>query len=126
MNQAQLDSFIQRYIAMWHEPDPERRRELVAALWAKDAENKTRRFAIRGLADISTRVDRAHDEWVASKGFVFRPAGNTDMHNNVVRFSWEMVPGAGGPVDSRGLDIFVLDDDGRIRALYQFPEPSPA
>ena len=34
-----------------------------------------------------------------------------------------MVPRAGGPVDSRGLDIFVLTDDGRIRALYQFAEP---
>jgi hypothetical protein len=28
--------------------------------------------------------------------------------------------------DSRGLDILVLREDGRIRSLYQFLEPDPA
>jgi hypothetical protein len=124
MNQQQLDSFIQRYLAMWHEADPARRHELVAELWAEDAENKTGRWAIRGIAEIQARVTRAHDEWVASKGFVFRPAGNTATHNNVVKLFWDMVPSAGGPVESRGLDIFVLDDAGKIAALYQFSEPA--
>jgi len=123
VNQEQLDNFIERYLAMWHEPDPERRREIVEALWAEDAENKSRKFAFHGHAEIIPRVTRAHDEYVASKGFVFRSSGNTDAHNNVVKFFWEMVPRNGGPIEARGLDVFVLREDGRIGALYHFLEP---
>lgn len=126
MDQTQLDNFISRYIDMWHETDAQRRREIALSLWAEDAENITRRFTVRGLAEILPRVDRAHEEWVASKGFMFRPSGNTDAHHNLVKFFWEMLPRSGGPVVARGLDIFVLQEDGRIRSLYQFSEPPPA
>lgn len=123
MDQDQLDGFIERYIGMWHEGDTQRRREMVLDLWAEDAENVTRRFVVRGVAEILPRVDRAHHEWVASKGFMFRPSGNTDTHNNLVKFPWEMLPRSGGQVEARGLDVFVLREDGRIRSLYQFSEP---
>jgi hypothetical protein len=33
-----------------------------------------------------------------------------------------MLPRGGGPIEARGLDIFVLNDDGRIKSLYQFSE----
>jgi SnoaL-like domain len=124
MDQQQLDTFIDQYVSMWHEPDPARRRQIVDALWAEDAENYTRNLSVRGRDEIIERVARAHEEWVASKGFVFRPAGNTDAHHNVVKFFWEMLAKAGGPIEARGLDIFVLGDDGRIRTLYQFSEPT--
>lgn len=126
MDQAQLDRFIARYIGMWHEGDAQRRREMVLGLWAEDAENITRRFVVRGIAQILPRVDRAHEEWVASRGFIFRPARRADTHNNLVKFPWEMLSRSGGPVEARGLDIFVLQDDGRIRSLYQFSEPLAA
>jgi hypothetical protein len=126
VEQDELDNFIKQYVAMWHETDPERRHEIVVGLWAEDAENYTRRFAVRGLDEIIARVTRAHEEFVASKGFVFRPAGNTDMHHNVIKFFWEMLPKTGGPIEARGLDIFVLREDRRIGVLYQFGEPLPA
>jgi hypothetical protein len=126
MDPQQLERFIARYVAMWHEPDPQQRRAIVAELWADDAENCSRKFAIRGLDAIVARVTRAHDEWVAQKGFVFRPAGNTDALDGVVKFLWEMVPRNGGPREALGLDVFLLQEDGRIRALYQFAEPPPA
>jgi len=126
MDPQALQTFIARYVGMWHEPDGARRRAIVESLWAADAENNSRRFAIRGLEEIVARVARAHDEWVAQKKFVFRPIGNTDAVGNVVKFFWEMVPRDGGPREALGLDIFVLQDDGRIRALYQFAEPLPA
>jgi len=126
MDKHQVDQFIARYIGMWHEPDQKRRHEIVLGLWAEDADNYTRRFTAHGMQEILARVDRAHQEWVASKGFVFRPAGNTDEHNNVIKFFWEMLPRSGGALEARGLDIFVLNREGRIRSLYQFPEALPA
>ena len=123
MEQEQLNTFIRQYVSMWHETDSVRRRDIVGALFAADAEDYTHKLAVRGTDDITARVARAHEEWVASKGFVFRPAGNTDAHHHLVKFRWEMLPKTGGPIEARGLDIFVLRKDGRIRALYQFSEP---
>ncbi|MEO7548602.1 MAG: hypothetical protein ABIT82_09280 [Ramlibacter sp.] len=134
MDTAQRDSFtaqlIGQYIAMWHEPDATRRRAIVEQLWAPDAENFTRTFTVRGLEQIVQRVDKAHAEWVARRDFVFRPqtgtdAGNTDSHNHLIKFHWEMLPRAGGALEARGLDILVLDEAGKIRSLYQFAEPLP-
>ena len=110
---------------MWHEPDAARRHEIVRGLWADDAENYSRAFVVRGLAEIIARVDRAHHDWVATRGFVFRPVGDAGTHHHLVKFHWEMLPGAGGPIEARGLDIFVLRDDARIASLYQFGEPLP-
>ena len=121
-----LDTFIQTYMAMWHEPDAARRRAMVADLFAGDAHNITSRSEQRGIDGISARVKRAHDEWVAGKGFVFQPAGNTTAQYQLVKFYWHMVPKGGGKPEALGLDIFVLDEAGRIGALYQFNEPLPA
>ena len=125
MDQEQLNTFINQYVSMWHEVDPARRHEIVSALFAEDAEDYTHNLAARGSDEIIARVARAHQDWVASRGFVFRPAGNTDAHHHVIKFLWEMLPKAGGPIEARGLDVFVLREDGRIRALYQFSEPIP-
>jgi hypothetical protein len=108
---------------MWHEAVPERRKDLVLELSSRNAVNITSKLFVHGIDEILARVDRAHDEWVASKGFVFQPAGNTGHHHNLIKFCWQMVPKNGGPVAARGLDIFVLADDGRIQAFYQFSEP---
>ena len=123
MDAIAINNFIARYIGMWHESDPERRHRVVRELWAEDAENITRRFTVRGLAEIIARVDRAHEEWVAGRGFLFRPWVAPDGHNHLIRFRWEMLPRNGGPIEARGLDIFVLDAGDRIRSLYQFAEP---
>ena len=121
--QADSEKLVARYVAMWHETNPERRSDIVRDLFAPDAENIATRFHVRGIDDLIKRVDRAHDEWVASRGFIFEPAGNTDGHHNLIKFFWRMLPKDGGPVEANGLDIFVLREDGRIQALYQFTEP---
>lgn len=126
METETMRHFVERYMAMWHEPDPQRRREAVQALFAEDAENASRSFIVRGQAEITGRVTRAHAQWVADKGCVFRALQPADGHHDVLRLRWEMVPKAGGAAEARGLDIFVLRDDGRIGALYQFAEPLPA
>lgn len=126
MDTTQRDSLLARYMGMWHETDAARRHAIVQGLFAADAENFTRTMQVRGVDQITGRVDRSHTEWVASRGFVFRPTGNTDAHNHLIKFHWEMVPRAGGTAEARGLDILVLAPDGRIQALYQFNEPLPA
>jgi hypothetical protein len=126
MNEAKVNEFVGQYVGMWHEADPARRREVVRSLFAEDAEDYTKNIAARGLDEIYARVTRAHDEYVAGKAYVFQQTGNTDEHHHVIKFFWKMLPRDGGPIVSRGLDILVLREDGRIRTLYQFLEADPA
>jgi hypothetical protein len=102
MEGTQLREFITRYVAMWHEPEPRRRRAIVTGLFAEDAENYTTQTAARGLDEINARVTRAYEEWVAAKSYVFQPTGNTDAHHHLGKFFWQMRPRSGGPIVSVG------------------------
>jgi hypothetical protein len=46
-------------------------------------------------------------------------------HNHLIKFFCKMVPRTGGKTEARGLDIFVLDEQGKIQSSYQFGEPLP-
>jgi hypothetical protein len=126
MDMQQRESFITQYVAMWNEPDTESRHALVRELWARDAENLTRAFSVRGIEQVLSRVDSAHLEWVAKRGFIFRSTGDIDGHHHLIKFYWEMLPRKGGKVEAKGLDVLVFDEVGKIRSLYQFAEPVPS
>jgi hypothetical protein len=128
-----------RYVAVWNEPDAELRRKAIHDLWAQDGAHILQppqevRAAATGLGFTSTaleahghdelevRVTRAYEQFVGPGTFVFRPRDNADRLRNVVKFNWEMVPSSGGEVAAVGLEILILDEDGRIETDYQFIE----
>lgn len=125
LNQDELDVIVDRYVAVWNEPDADRRRRGVADLWTEDGVHLAQTIEARGRNEIITRVGEAYEEFVVQGGFVFCSAGDAAGHHGVAKFRWEMVPTGGGPVAAIGLDVFVLDGVGRIRAAYQFLEPTP-
>jgi hypothetical protein len=53
---------------------------------------------------------------------VFRPRDNAARLRNLVKFNWELVSRATGEVAAVGLDVLVLDDQGRITVDYVFVE----
>jgi hypothetical protein len=127
-----------RYMAVWIEPDAERRRKAIAQLWSeagvqllqppqevlKTAADLglTPTLQARGHDELEVRVTRAYEEFVAPGEYVFRPRDNAARLGNLVKFNWEMVTTGGGEVAAVGLAILILDDDGRIRTDYQFIE----
>jgi len=68
------------------------------------------------------RVARAHEEFVVGGRFLFRRRGESARLLDVVKFSWEMVSARSGEVAGVGVEILLLDVDGRIRLDYQFIE----
>ncbi len=125
-----------RYIAVWNEPDPELRKA-IQALWSDDGTHtlqppqEIRQAAARlgfdsatlqtqGHDALEVRVTRAYQDFVAPGQFIFQPRDNADRLGNVVKFNWELLPTAGGDAAGGGLEILVLDDDGRIKTDYQF------
>lgn len=91
---TQTTDIAVRYVAMWNETDPDARRSAIRELWAEDAahileapqEMRDTAATIgffapaleaRGRAALEARVKRAHEEFVASGEYFFRPRGDT-------------------------------------------------
>ncbi|MGW2422588.1 hypothetical protein ACWC0C_25555 [Streptomyces sp. NPDC001709] len=139
MKANDIQELTGRYVAVWNEPDAEQRRAAIGALWSADAVHvlqapkEMRRTAeelgfdrlvlqARGHDALDVRVTRAYEEFVAPGTYVFRSRGDADRLNDIVKFHWEMVSRHGGEVAAVGLEILVLDPDGRITGDYQFIE----
>jgi uncharacterized protein len=117
---SEITQLVDRYIAVWHEPDAEQRRRSVARLWTEDGVQFTRSREIRGHTALEERVEAAHEEFVKTGGFLFRHLGEVQGHHDALTFSWEMVPADGGDVAATGTIFLLLSEDGRIRLDYQF------
>jgi uncharacterized protein len=117
-----LEQFVDAYVAMWNEPDPDSRRKIVADLWAPDAVNFTAAFEARGREAIEARVTRAYDTYVGTGSHTFRLARPAAAHHGAVRVDWEMVT-AGGEVASTGTELLMLDCGGLIASDHQFLTP---
>jgi hypothetical protein len=127
-----------RYVAMWTEPDAERRRFAIAERWTEDAVHIldppqeareaaaaldiTPTFQARGHRELDERMTRAYEEFVAPGEFTFRRRDNVSRVGDAVKFNWEMVSASGGEAVAVGLEFLILAPDGRIRLDYQFIE----
>ena len=101
-----LMELIDRYIGMWNETDPERRRALIAEVWTEDARYVDPVLQAEGRAGIDAMVCGVHERF---PGHRFRRTGDPDVHHDRVRFNWELAPEA-GPAVVNGVDFAVLAD----------------
>lgn len=120
-----INEFAARYVAVWNEGDPDRRRAAIAALWSEDGTEVIESATYRGHRALESRISDAHDQFVAQGGFVFRNAGDTVGHHDTVRFTTYMEPASGGEIAWVGFVFIKLGTDGRIDCDYQFANPPP-
>jgi hypothetical protein len=114
------NKLVDRYVAMWNEPDGDVRRKVVEEIYADDAVYLMfARDPIVGHDAIAEQIGYAHDLYF-EQGFVFKSSNNADGHHNLVKFGWVLVSAETGDVHSIGFDVLVLDDDERISSDYQF------
>ena len=129
-------AFANQYLSLWNEPDPERRRRMIAELWTEDGRHilqppqEIREIAARpglaitaileaqGYEEIEARAASAYEHWVGSEGLSFRGRDDAERLGDVVKFHWEAVKD--GEVFAVGLDFLVLAADGRIERDYTF------
>ena len=134
------DTLTDAYVDLWMEADPELRRKAISELWAYDGAHvlldppmiiresaaaigfRAPALEVRGFAGLEQRVARTYEELIAPGQFQFRSRKNASRLGNVVTFNWEMVAVASDEIAGVGLDILVLDDEGRIRVDYQLIE----
>ena len=129
----------EKYLALWNEPDADRRRRMIAELWTVDGRHilqppedirgiaarpglaLTAILEARGYEEIEARAASAYEHWVGSEGLSFRGRDDAERLGDVVKFHWEAVSPA-GEVIAVGLVFLVLGADDRIRRDYVFIE----
>jgi hypothetical protein len=127
----------EQYVALWNEPDGDRRRRMIAALWTEDGRHilqppqeirgiaaqpgiaMTAVLQARGHEQIEARAASAYEHWVGSEGLSFRGRDDADRLDDVVKLHWEAVA-KDGTVSAVGLSLLVLAGDGRIARDYTF------
>jgi hypothetical protein len=133
-NAAEL---AENYIALWNEPDADRRRRMISELWTEGGRHilqppqEIREVAAqpgvglsaileaRGYDEIEARAASAYAHWVGSEGLSFRGRDDADRLGDVVKFHWEAVA-KDGVLFAVGLNFLVLAADGRIERDYTF------
>jgi hypothetical protein len=135
----EAEHLADRYVALWNQPEPERRRRVIAELWTEDGSQilqppqEIREMAAspgigmaatleaRGHAELEARAATSYEQWVGSDGLSFRRGDDVDRLHDVVKFHWEAVS-QDGQVTAVGLVFLILATDGRIRRDYVFIE----
>ena len=106
---------VDRYIAMWNETDPDRRRELVAQTVTEDANYLDPLMAGEGIDGISEMIAGAQEQF---PGHRFALVAGPDAHHDRVRFTWHL-QGPDGPV-AVGTDFATVAEDGRLQDVTGF------
>jgi hypothetical protein len=131
------EELADRYLALWNEPDADRRRRTIAELWTQDARHVvqppqeiraiatqpgiglTAILEARGHQEIEARVASAYEHWVGSEGLSFRRRDDAEQLADVLKFDWEALD-KDGELFAVGLHVLVLAADGRIERDYTF------
>ncbi|MEV4535140.1 nuclear transport factor 2 family protein [Asanoa sp. NPDC049518] len=115
------DELAERYIAVWNETDPTKRRRDIDDLWAPEGRYVDPLAVAEGRAAIDATVAAVQGQF---PGMTFRLAGPVDGHHNQARFTWELGP-AGGEAPIVGFDVATTGDDGRLTQVLGFLDRVP-
>jgi hypothetical protein len=113
---------IDRYFALWTEPDEERRRDLIAQTFAEDATYTGPLLGGTGHDGIGQLVTQINDNL---GGHRFNRTSDIDSHHDAVRYSWEIVPPDADSPLAAGIDIGFLDEHGRLKSVTAFLDVFP-
>jgi hypothetical protein len=109
-------ALIDRYIAAWNATDAEDRRDLIAGAWTEDARYLDPLLNGQGHDGIDAMVQGLQDRFPAHR---FKRTSDVDVHNDRVRFTWELGAQDADPI-ARGVDFGVVAADGRLASITGF------
>jgi hypothetical protein len=115
-----INTVARRYIELWNEKRPGRRREMLASDWTVDAKYVDPLMSGDGHDGVDALIAGVQQRF---PDFSFRLIGKVDGFGDHVRFSWGLGPeGVDSPI--KGTDFAVLKE-GRIRSITGFLDQVP-
>jgi len=111
-----------RYIELWNERAPHRRREMLAANWTSDAKYVDPLMAGDGHDGVDALISGVQQKF---PDFKFSLIGEPNGFGAHVRFSWGLGPDGAADSPIKGTDFAVLSTDGRIRSITGFLDQVP-
>ena len=115
------NAIASRYIDLWNERSPNRRREILSESWASDAKYIDPLMSGDGHDGVDALVAGVQQRF---PNFRFKLLGQPNGFGDHVRFSWGLGPdGADSPI--KGTDFAVIDN-GKIRSITGFLDQVPA
>jgi hypothetical protein len=120
---SEPNELVDRYIAVWNEPNAEARCSRIAELWAPDCAYIDQTTVWTGHSAIEAEMARVYNELTA-KDLAFSSANHSQAHHNVVSFGWHMRAKHIEEVKAVGSDLLILDEGGRIRFDYRYEKPT--
>ncbi|KOG85204.1 nuclear transport factor 2 family protein [Streptomyces varsoviensis] len=119
-----LADLVDRYIAIWNEPDSGKRAAAISELFTADGTYTDPVAEVRGHEGIGAVIAGVRDQF---KGMDLKVLGDTDAHHNIARFQWELVFADGGENSVIGFDVLATDGTtGKIKSIYGFLDKVPA
>ncbi|HZH51898.1 MAG TPA: nuclear transport factor 2 family protein [Microvirga sp.] len=110
-----------RYIDLWNETKPQRRRALMADLWTETGTYQDPLMQGQGYDQIDALIEGVHSRF---PGFRFSLIGTADGYGNQVRFSWQLGQ-EGSDSLIKGTDFATLEN-GRLASVVGFLDEVPA
>ncbi|MEU5535755.1 nuclear transport factor 2 family protein [Streptomyces sp. NPDC020362] len=123
-----VDQIVQRYAAVWSEPDTAARRRTVAELWAPDGVEFVEGARFRGHDGLVDRVSEAYGLFVASGEYHVTDDNHVTVHDDVVMFTIRLTYAKGPQADevAWAARVFLVLGDGRIVQDYHLTvQPLP-
>jgi hypothetical protein len=119
---TQIRETIVRYVSIWNETNPERRRELIAATWSKDGTYRDPLMRSDDRSEFELVVSNAQ---AALPGHTIKLTTGVDVVDNTVRFGWSAVNDITGDPAVTGVDFGVIGHDGRLQSIAGFHDQAP-
>jgi len=120
---SNVNEVVVRYLAVWNEREPRKRRELVAKTWTEDGTYVDAARDGKGHESLDAMIATAQGHF---PGYRLNLASGIEVHHDYLRFSWAAGGTADAPLFIKGTDFVVLDGDGRIKSVVGFTDAAPA
>jgi hypothetical protein len=120
---SNANEVVVRYLAAWNEPEPKRRRELVAKAWTEDGTYVDAARDGHGHDRLDAMIATAQSHF---PGYRLHLASGVEAHHDYLRFSWVAGGTADAPLYIKGTDFVMVAGDGRIKSVVGFVDAAPA
>jgi len=119
---SDIATIVEAYLGMWNTTDPAARKKFIEKAWATDGRYVDPMLEADGHDALNEMVAGVQQHYV---GHQFTRTSGIDAHHDTIRFAWDL-RAPDGALTVAGVDVGVLDSDGKLQQITGFFGDLPA